>query len=535
MAPETPDTSSPTPPSPDDARSVARAPHPAGVVRVCVVFAALGLAAALPYVIPAELVSGLGVSRSHLDRLKAWRDGSPIPFTRFLDFRPPTRPRIAGVPERRTETPPDDSALLAAAQLPQPTRLPEAAPLTRGESRLRIAPEEYAGLTELIEDPAGDMAHFNDALADVARERPGAVARVLVYSDSINGSDRLTTNLRAMFSDRFGDAGKGWVPIRPGWQYQRHHDVVWEHGGSFRVRVVNRGEDASGRYGLGGVVAENRTPVAWATFGTVPEGPVGGSVSRFALFYQAWPEGGSVELEVDGGPAQRVSLSAAAVEDRVHEVLVPDGAHELSLRVAEGKARLYGVVMEREGPGVVVDGLMLVGAFTRVLLNFDEAHWARQLALREPDLIAFWLGGNDSVSDSVPFVRSRFLEDFPEVLRRARAGRPEASCLVLSAIDSAESVDGVVRSRRRVPEVVDAQREAASLAGCAFWNAYEAIGGSGTMRRWFHASPRLVTVDYRHPTPEGARVVATLLYKALLRGYDERLSASAPGAPPDAP
>jgi lysophospholipase L1-like esterase len=355
------------------------------------------------------------------------------------------------------------------------------------------------------------------------------LARALLYSDSINGSDRTTRSLREMLGGRFGYGGKGFLPIAPGWQYQRHKDVAWDHA-AWRVFVVNRGDREDGRYGLGGVLAVSRGPRARARFATVGEG-IGAEVSRFRLFYQAHPEGGSIALSVDGAERERLDTRADAVEDRVHDIEVPRGSHALELDIVDGEARLYGVAMERDPPGVVVDGLMLVGAFTRVLGNFDEAHWARQIALREADLIAFWLGGNDATSRTVGFDRGEYVADYTAVLQAAHAGRPEASCLVVSVLDVGERVDGEIRSRNRVPRVVEAQREAALAAGCAFFDAYEAIGGAGTMRRWARSSPRLVSVDYRHLSGEGATVIAGLIERALLKAYDDWLVATAAAEP----
>src|SRR5690606_31534348 len=103
---------------------------------------------------------------------------------------------------------------------------------------------------------------------------------------------------------------------------------------------------------------------------------------------------------------------------------VADGAHELELRV-DGEARLYGVVMERTTPGVVVDALMLVGAFTRVLGQFDADHWSKQIALREPDLMVFWLGGNDAASHTTLLDPERYVDVYTRAIGTARRGRPD--------------------------------------------------------------------------------------------------------------
>jgi hypothetical protein len=46
------------------------------------------------------------------------------------------------------------------------------------------------------------------------------------------------------------------------------------------------------------------------------------------------------------------------------------------------------------------------------------------------------------------------------------------------------------------------------------------MGGDGTMSRWYAATPRLVTADFLHPTPQGATIVAGLFIDQLSLGYN---------------
>ena len=508
-------------PSDEPSWEFAPQPRPGGVRRLAIVGLCLGIAAGMTYVVPG------------LEALRPLRKGQPVPFASLLQLREPWTdryPDLGGVRDRDDVVTSDDE-LLAIAPLPVRGPFPSTSPQTGNlpaNQALRIAPHHFAGMTQVIEDPTEGMFHFYRRLRETAAGRRDALTRVLVYSDSINAADRVTSAVRQRLQGIFGDGGKGFVPIAPGWPYQRHQDVLWNQQGGFRTSVVNRGEDALAHYGLGGVLATNRSRFSRATFATVSTGTVGTRVGRFRLFYQAHPEGGDVELSVDGVPRHAITTHAAGVEDHVHDLDVEDGQHELAVRVKDGRVRLYGVVMERKVPGVVIDGLMLIGAFTRVLLHFDAQHWQRQIQLRRPDLMVFWLGGNDAISRSVPFQRRRFEEDYVTAIHRARAGRPEASCLVMSVMDSAEDDDGTIRSRRRIPDVVEAQRSVAQQSGCAFFDTHEATGGEGTMRRWYHSSPRLAASDYQHLTDAGARVLGALLSKALLKGYDEYLARATP-------
>lgn len=69
----------------------------------------------------------------------------------------------------------------------------------------------------------------------------------------------------------------------------------------------------------------------------------------------------------------------------------------------------------------------------------------------------------------------------------------------------------------------DAQRRAAFAAGCAFWDAYEAMGGKNSMPAWVFNNPPLAAKDFTHLSPRGANILAELLYKAIMKDYQRYL------------
>ena len=77
-----------------------------------------------------------------------------------------------------------------------------------------------------------------------------------------------------------------------------------------------------------------------------------------------------------------------------------------------------------------------------------------------------------------------------------------------------------IQTMSTIPEIVAIQRQAAAETHCAFFDTYDAMGGDGTMARWYAASPRLVTADLLHPTPQGATIVAGLFLEQLGLGYN---------------
>ena len=60
-------------------------------------------------------------------------------------------------------------------------------------------------------------------------------------------------------------------------------------------------------------------------------------------------------------------------------------------------------------------------------------------------------------------------------------------------------------------KLVDVQKKIAAETGCAFFNTFHAMGGAGTMARWYNAKPRLVSADLIHPYPAAGRQIAERL------------------------
>ena len=511
----------------DTPESTAPGAHPAGVWRAIAIAALAASFLWVPYAVPG------------LEMLEVVRPGDPLPLSTLITRTPRQGgATLAGALRRRTLLAEDDESLMEVAPLPAPLhverRRSRRRPGPGTDDRLRtplprVEAEDYEGLTREIEDPHGSLRRFYRQLGRVARGRP-VLARMGVYGTSMNGADRTTSQLRRLLQRRFGDGGRGFVQAAAGWRYQRQQDVDWSFDG-WRTFVVNRGDGPLDRYGYGGVVAINRTRRARSDFATVGGDGPGTRVSHFTIFHQAWPGGGALSAQVDEGTARTIDTHADQPTDRVERVDVPDGAHRLTLRAADDELedlRLYGVAMERDGPGVVVDGLGLVGAFTRVLRLFGEGHIERQVQQRDPDLLVFWMGANDAVSGSVPFDPPQYRAQYRGILRRFRAASPTMSCMVMSILDKGERDGRRIRTRERVPRMVELQREIALAEGCAFFDTYEATGGDGTMGRWYTSSPRLVTSDLGHLTAAGSRVTGTLLYRALLKGYDDWIADGEP-------
>lgn len=398
-------------------------------------------------------------------------------------------------------------------------------PVERSPDGPSIDASEYAGISVYIEDPTGrGMAPFYRALEKTFEEEGKAIARVGHYGDSSIATDLITSTVREQLQRRFGDAGHGFVIAAKGYIPYKHRGVRQSSNeDSWATREVARRQDGGGRYGYGGVQSRAERG-AWARVGTAQRGEIGSKASRFDVYYQEQPRGGTFSVRLDEGDWERISTKGPEITDSIYSIEAPDGPHQIELRYTRGDpVRFYGVVIERDTPGVVYDSLGLVGARANRLLNFEAEHIAGQLRQRGVDLVVLGFGGNEASDDKT---EEAFYEDYARVLAHVRQGREDLGCLVFAPLDQASRRRGRIRTLETIPRIVAAQRRAAFDAGCAFYNTWEAMGGQDAMRQWYKAHPRLAMGDFRHATPAGYEIIGNMFYKALLAGFADYLADS---------
>ena len=407
---------------------------------------------------------------------------------------------------------------------------PVVAPPVDSDDARKVAPAEYAGITVYIEDPTGrGMRAFYESLERTARAEKGAITRIGHYGDSSIATDLITSTVRQNLQARFGDAGHGFVLAAKGYIPYKHRGVRQSSNPeSWEVREVVRRQDRNGRYGYGGVQSRARRG-SWARVGTAKRGDIGRNASRFDIYYETQPRGGKFSVRLDRGERQIVSTKADTLGDGVYSIEAPDGPHVIEFRYARGgPVNFYGVVVEREGPGVVYDSLGLLGARANRLLNYDKSHIKAQLERRGVNLLVLGFGGNEASDNRT---EQEFYEDYLRVLSRMRQGREDLSCLVFAPLDQARRHRGRIRTLPTIPRIVTAQRRAAFDSGCAFYDTWQAMGGEDAMRRWYKARPRLAMGDFRHATPAGYEIIGNMFYKAILAGFAGYLADDASAAP----
>lgn len=381
--------------------------------------------------------------------------------------------------------------------------------IAAGEIEESIAP---AVADARLVDPANDLSYFYSTLERTERKEPGAVTRIVHYGDSPTTADLITGDVRRLLQHRFGDAGHGFSLVDKPWAWYEHRDVGLR-GTGWTITAASQAGKSDGLFGLGGVSFQGSGE---SSSQIVLRDP---SHTTIEVDYLEQPDGGNFSLLADGVVLGGVRTEGAARASEFATFHLPAaGARSIEIR-AYGTVRIFGVILGKPGPGISYDSLGMNGAHVAVLGHvFNERHWAEQLQHRRPDLVIVNYGTNESGFAS--FVGGTYEKELRVVVARIRKAVPGVSLLLMSPMDRGERApSGEIVTLATIPKLVAIQEQVARDTGSAFFNTFDAMGGNGTMARWYEGHPRMVAADFIHPSPAGAKLVGTLLYQALYDGF----------------
>jgi lysophospholipase L1-like esterase len=394
---------------------------------------------------------------------------------------------------------------------------------TESESESRSESLDFTDPCEArqIDDPMHLMDKFYASLAATDAKKSGAITRITHYGDSPITNDGITGTARRLLQERFGDAGHGFMLIDRPWAWYGHQSISFSSGGGWTSDSFMNPRVNDGAFGLGGVTFRSDGSGKYARYATVSDGDTGRSFSRFEVYYLEKPGAGQFSVSVNGADLKTYSTEGAEPHSNFVTHTAPkSGPNTFELKTVSGNVRLFGAVIENDGPGVVYDSLGVNGAYAGLLKTvMNEQHWTEQLQHRNPNLVILNYGTNESEYASDDQM-ARYERDLREVVRRVHTALPATPVLIISPMDRGKRAGGgKVVTLESIPKIVEMQKRVAGETGCAFFNMFAAMGGSGTMSRWHTGKRHLVGADLTHPNGDGAETVGGLIYEALIDGY----------------
>ncbi len=428
---------------------------------------------------------------------------------------PPTVEELDGLVAALEELVEDDSRLAAAGDLPA-----GALAKALNDSRLAEALDKIPPIQENCRLGTAEKCRIyglDGFFQRLDMVQMGQKVRLAAFGDSLIMGDQVVGALRRRLQDKFGNAGPGFfMPAKPARWYSVAGAVVYGSEG-WKVHRITEPHIGDRLYGYGAqtfvasaagedshIECDSRCP--WD------------DITSYEVYYLSHEKGGKFTVSVSKGAEAEVDTKSGQKASGYYSAKSAAGPLDIKLASKDGGVRLFGVVAENDKPGAVLDSLGILGATAVGMNQNDSDHFAEQIRHRSVDLAILFFGTNESEARIVDDAYKKGYKRFIETIRK---GNPNISILMVSPPARGQKTASGVTLRPNIEKLVRLQEEIARENGCAFWSAFDAMGGKDGPQLWFEHKPAFLGNDLTHFTKAGATHMGKIIYASLVRSYIE--------------
>ncbi|VAW18921.1 hypothetical protein MNBD_BACTEROID01-1848 [hydrothermal vent metagenome] len=391
---------------------------------------------------------------------------------------------------------------------------------TTSQIKRRLPVKKYDTAQSLI-FPSDSIDYMVLLKEEVERiDSLGKPLRIMYYGDSQIENDRITSAFRDKLQERYGGSGRGLVPVSDIYNSANNFVMTvsnnWEETTVVGARGKNLDVGLLGEsFRVTNSKAEADSTTAWVKIRSLqPQKPGGYTVA--CIFYMASGKS-SIKITLD---ERRQYAQKLSTKGYINELRLNLGATPEIMKAVfstDSEITVYGLSLESP-KGIIVDNIALRGRAFPGFSMMDTTRFKQMANLIKPSFLILHYGVN-----VVPNVRNNYFyykKQLKGEIAYINKQLPEVPLLLISSSDMAHKVNGRMQSYSNISAVVQAQKEAALESGCAFWNLFNAMGGSGSMIRWVEKQPPLGNKDYVHFTMLGAKKVGNLFAAEFLKSLE---------------
>jgi len=355
----------------------------------------------------------------------------------------------------------------------------------------------------------------------------GRQVRVLFFGDSQLEGDRVTSLLRSELRKEGRGTGPGLIsPVMPV-MYTRSF-VVKSSSNWKRYTLLDYRNGTLPHNSLGPMLSVCRfTPpkdsLASRSFATVRITPVPGADPSVAVYEKLRIFYGNnfdtVLVGIRSGNAlvdfAMLQMGAGLMEYAVPLPAVSDIEVEFTGR---NSPDIYALSLESES-GVIIDNVPVRGSAGLEFVMTDHEIFGKAVARLAPDVIFMQFGLNvvRNVRSEYHYYEEGLVKQI-EYMKRASGGVP---VILVGVTDMALRTNDTIRRFSNIRAIRDAQQKAAARSGAIFWDAWESMGGPGSILEWRNHAPPLASRDLTHLSNAGADTIAARIYSELLTARSE--------------
>jgi len=396
----------------------------------------------------------------------------------------------------------------AAQLVPPKVHAAGVAPASQGQAHPVFAQSANA----IASGPA--LVQFKAALASLVSGEGTSPVRILWLGDSHTAGILWPATFESALADAVGSGGPGHIPL--GLAYGRYHGARVSSDDGFDVLPhppAKRAVEDDGVFGLGGTRVTPRGKTLGITIKLDSSTSVGTVTGQLLYRYKVPTD--KVAVVAEGKRVDITSAGTTAFPNGVRaQTFKVNAQAPFEVRVISGNPELFGVVVENERPGLVVDVLGINGARFATPLAWDENTWTSLVRWRNPTLAIIAYGTNEVFDLVSP---KHYEAEIEKLIGRIRSAAPDVDCMLAGPTDVGR---GGEIAEARVHEIDQMEAQVAEHLGCAYFSPYRTMGGAQGFDEWLHATPPLAVSDRIHLSGAG--------YKKLGQAMADSLKPSAP-------
>ncbi|RAR71696.1 SGNH/GDSL hydrolase family protein [Flavobacterium aciduliphilum] len=203
-------------------------------------------------------------------------------------------------------------------------------------------------------------------------------------------------------------------------------------------------------------------------------------------------------------------------------LLTNNPSRRVSFSVTSQKTPIFGLSSEPQS-GIVLDNFSFRGITGVELKKLNQNLLKEINKSGYYDLVVFQYGVNLMFKpDDTNY--DYYYRGMKPVLKKFKTLMPNTEIVLFSCSDRAFNYDGTWKTAVGIDSLIQTQARLAYDMDVPFYNFYKSMGGKGTIVKWADSTVQLANKDYIHFNYRGAKVVAKIIFDALIKDYSKALN-----------
>lgn len=363
--------------------------------------------------------------------------------------------------------------------------------------------------------PKDDKTFFDSFFKLLDEVGDEETVRILHYGDSQIEMDRITSDIRAFFQNRFGGGGPGLIPLQ---QSVSSASVYQSASGDFSDYAIYGMSSKSKDKFYGPLAKYYKVNGRALLTVSAPQHKKADtnllSYEKITLLAQDMKGGFQTKLKPDK-QSERVAINdSVGFCYPIWKLDTPVRRFNLSL---QGEARIYGILVDHLS-GVAVDNIPIRGSSGTFFTSLEDSLLAKMYKDLNVGMIILQFGGNSvpgiSGKQGVEYLKNTIAAQ----IRFLKRCSPQAQILFIGPSDMSTRINGILQTYPHLPAFNQALKEAALENGAAYWDMFTIMGGENAMIAWVNNG--FAGTDYIHFTPKGANKIGEALVHSFALMYD---------------